>query len=95
MILKRKEVTVKETTIKETVIHSDISEDLSDFSSDISKLFAEEMKGQPADLPTQYNVYYRARKHIWPTLRKVVRAGIGFLIPYSATLFLDLLIEMI
>ena len=93
MILKR-----KETTIKETVIHLDISEDLSDFSSDISKLFAEEMKGQPseqADLQTQYSAYDRARKHIWPTLRKVVRVGIGFLIPYSVTRFLDLLIEMI
>ena len=98
-MLKRREVTFKETTIKETVIHSDISaEDLPDFSSDISKLFAEEMKGQPseqADLQTQYSAYDRARKHIWPTLRKVVRVGIGFLIPYSVTRFLDLLIEMI
>lgn len=78
MILKRKEVTVKETTIKETVIHSDLSEYLSDFSSDISKLFAEEMKGQSpeqVDLPTQYNIYYHARKCIRPALYGICAIG--------------------
>lgn len=93
MILKRKEVTVKETTIKETVIHSDISEDLSDFSRDISKLFVEEMKGQPlkqADLHT--------RKSIWSILYEICFIGFAFAefsdTPFGQFIF-DLLIEII
>ena len=87
----KKETKVKETAIYDSqecnYVFREVSkqqileisaEGLSDFSSDISKLFAEEMKGQPpkqADLPTQYNAYDRARKCIRPALYGICAIG--------------------
>ena len=72
-MLKRKKVTFKETIIKKTVDgqeHTHVREvsveNLSDFPT------------EQADLQTQYNVYHRARKHIWTALRKICTRGFAF-----------------
>ena len=69
--------------VSEQQILEGSAEDLSDFPT------------EQADRQTQNNVYDRVRKRIWPTLKKVVRAVINFLIRYSVCLLLDLLNEII
>lgn len=67
---------MKKIIINETVIYTyevskqqalEISaEDLSDFPT------------EQADLQTQYNVYHRARKYIWPALCGICAIGMAF-----------------
>ena len=84
----------KETTVKETVIYTYSREVSKQQTQEVSAEDLSDFPTEQVDLQAQYK-HHRARKHIWPTLRKVVRAGINFLIRYSVRLFLDLLIEMI